>query len=275
MGLRVHHLNCGTMCPVCSKLINGQGGWLEPARMVCHVLLIETPRDGLVLVDTGIGTLDVGSPTRLGKPFIALTRPSFNLNETAVAQVQQLGFKIDDVRHIIVTHLDLDHASGLPDFPNAKVHVFQPEFDAAMRPDFRSKPRYLPSQWAHSPRWVKYAVGAGEHWFGFQNAHPIEGMSEDILMVPLIGHTRGHCGVAVRGEDGWLLHCGDAYFYRGQIEQPPKMPVGLRVFEQLVQTDRSKRIENLARLQTLQQSHGHEIELFCAHDPVELSRFTG
>ena len=59
MALKVHHLNCGTMCPVCARLINGQGGWLEPAQMVCHVLLIETPRDGLVLVDTGIGTRDI------------------------------------------------------------------------------------------------------------------------------------------------------------------------------------------------------------------------
>ncbi len=48
MGLRVHHLNCGTMCPACAKLMNGQGGWLELAKLVCHVLLIETPRDGLV-----------------------------------------------------------------------------------------------------------------------------------------------------------------------------------------------------------------------------------
>ena len=34
MALKVHHLNCGTMCPVCARLINGQGGWLEPAQMV-------------------------------------------------------------------------------------------------------------------------------------------------------------------------------------------------------------------------------------------------
>ncbi len=273
MGLRVHHLNCGTMCPVCAKLINGEGGWLEPAKMVCHVLLIETPRDGLVLVDTGIGRLDVEAPIRLGRPFLAMMRPLMSLSETAVMQVQQLGFKVEDVRHIIVTHLDLDHASGLPDFPNAKVHVFEPEFVAAMHPDFRSKSRYLPVQWAHSPRWIKYPSNVGESWFGFNNAHPIQGLSEDILLVPLIGHTHGHCGVAVRGEEGWMLHCGDAYFFRGQLQQPPEMPMGLRLFEQMIQTERKMRIENLARLRALQQSHGHEIKIFCAHDPVEFERF--
>lgn len=273
MGLRVHHLNCGTMCPACARLMNGQGGWLEPAKLVCHVLLIETPRDGLVLVDTGIGKLDIEDPRRLGQPFVALTRPRFDLNEAAVTQIQQLGFSVNDVRHIILTHLDLDHAGGLPDFPNAQVHVFTPEFEAAMHPDFRSHSRYLPVQWAHSPRWVKYDSGVGESWFGMNNAQPIKGLSEDILLVPMIGHTRGHCGVAVRGEEGWLLHCGDAYFYRGQLQLHPEMPLGIRLFEQIVQTDRRKRIENLKRLRTLQQSHGHEIQIFCAHDPIEFSRF--
>ena len=33
------------------------------------------------------------------------------------------GFRREDVRHILVTHLDFDHAGGLPDFPDAVVHV--------------------------------------------------------------------------------------------------------------------------------------------------------
>lgn len=272
MGLRIHHLNCGTMCPACARLMDGQGGWFESAKLVCHVLLIETAKDGLVLVDTGVGKLDVENPKRLGQPFLALTRPRLDLSETAIAQIQQLGFSVDDVRHIVLTHLDLDHAGGLPDFPNAKVHVLQPEYDAAMDPDFRSRSRYLPVQWAHSPRWVKYDSAVGERWHGFNNAQSIQGVSEDIMLVPLVGHTRGHCGVAVRGEDGWLFHCGDAYFFRGQLQKSPEMPLGIRLFEKMVQTDRKARIENLDKLRDLQQSNGHEIQIFSAHDPIEYAR---
>jgi hypothetical protein len=29
-------------------------------------------------------------------------------------------------------------------------------------------------------------------------------------LVPLFAHTRGHCGVAVQTEAGWLFHVGDA-----------------------------------------------------------------
>ncbi|HET8731726.1 MAG TPA: MBL fold metallo-hydrolase [Moraxellaceae bacterium] len=272
MSLRVHHINCGTMCPVCARLINGQGkGWREAARMVCHVLLIETPRDGLILVDTGIGSLDVESPSRLGRPFVALTRPVLSWNETALAQVKALGHDVADVRHILLTHLDLDHAGGLPDFPNAQVHVLRPEFDAAMHPDWRSKARYLPSQWSHSPRWVLHDAG-GEDWFGFAGLRPLPGVSEDIFLVPLQGHTRGHTGVAVRTDTGWLLHCGDAYFFHGELEATPHMPAGLAVFERLVQTEQRTRLRNLARLRDLNLARGSEISLFCAHDPVEFDR---
>lgn len=274
MGVRVHHLNCGTMCPVCARLINGQGkGWLEPARMVCHVLLIETPKDGLILVDTGIGALDVEMPARMGRPFVALTRPRMAWEETAIAQVAALGHDVADVRHILLTHLDLDHAGGLPDFPNAQVHVLKPEFDAAMHPNWRSKARYLPLQWAHSPRWVLHE-GGGESWFGFSGLRPLPGISEDIFLIPLTGHTRGHTGVAVRTENGWLLHCGDAYFFHGQLEATPHMPAGIALFEKILQTDQRARLYNLERLRQLQLQHGDEVQLFCAHDPAELDRFT-
>ena len=56
--MRVHHLNCGTLCPHGRRLLAGEGGLLEPATVVCHCLLIETD-DGLVLVDTGFGVEDL------------------------------------------------------------------------------------------------------------------------------------------------------------------------------------------------------------------------
>ena len=44
-----------------------------------------------------------------------------------------LGFSPDDVRHIVLTHLDFDHAGGIEDFPNARVHVLAREREAAER----------------------------------------------------------------------------------------------------------------------------------------------
>lgn len=44
-----------------------------------------------------------------------------------VKQIDGRSYRIEDVRHIVLTHLDLDHAGGLPDFPHAKVHVHATE----------------------------------------------------------------------------------------------------------------------------------------------------
>src|SRR5579883_1875301 len=215
--MRVHHLDCGTMCPLGKRFINGEGGILERGRMVCHCLLAET-NDGLVLVDTGLGLADCAQPReRLPWAFRALTHPACDEEQTAARRVERLGFRREDVRHVVVTHLDVDHAGGIVDFPNARVHVFADEHAAAMSPrGTHERWRYVQRQWAHGPRWETHAV-QGEKWMGFQAVRAIEGVGADVLLVPTVGHTRGHCAVAVRAGGTWLLHAGDAYFHHREV----------------------------------------------------------
>ena len=139
--MRVHHLSCGSLCPHGGRLIGGEGGLLSRADVVCHCLLIESA-DGLVLVDTGFGIDDARNPARLGQPFRALLQPAAAIEETALTQVEALGFAAADVRHIVATHLDPDHAGGLPDFPDAEVHVLAPELAAALHPRLDERARY-------------------------------------------------------------------------------------------------------------------------------------
>lgn len=115
----------------------------------------------------------------------------------------------------------------------------------------------------------------GERWLGFEAARALPDTDEEVLLVPLIGHTQGHCGVAVRGDEGWLLHCGDAYFFRGEMDLDERhCPIGLRVFQSMVQMDGASRMANQLRLRELKQQH-QDVTLFCAHDPVELAQLSG
>ena len=268
--MKVHHLNCGSMCPWGRRWLSGEGAWFAPAHLCCHCLLIEG-KQGLILVDTGLGTGDVSDPPRLGKAFNLLVRPRLQMSDTALHQIRELGLDPRDVQHIVPTHLDLDHAGGLSDFPRAQVHVHTQELSAALRRStWRERDRYVPAQWAHEPDWVTHQVG-GERWLGFEAVQALPGTDEEVLLVPLPGHTRGHCGVAVRQGGGWLLHCGDAYFHHGEMQASPQCPPGLRMFQWLVQMDGPSRLANQARLHALKQTHGHEVTLFCAHDPTELA----
>src|SRR4051794_3984433 len=252
----IHHLNCGTMCPRGARLFTGEGGLLERARSVCHCLLIEGA-EGLVLVDTGFGRGDVANRRQLGGLFNATVSPQLIAAETAHAQVTALGFALEDVRHIVTTHLDLDHSGGLPDFPEAEVHLMGRELAAALSPDWRSKTRYIPAHWLHGPRWVEHETG-GDQWMGFGSVRILPGADAEILLIPLPGHTLGHTGVAIRRGEGWLLHCGDAYFHHGEVQTPPHCPPGLRFFQNLNQTDGTARRENQERLRELARRHEGE-----------------
>ena len=220
--MKVHHLNCGTCCPVGGRLFDGTSDSIV-GHLVCHCLLIETGA-GLILVDTGFGTRDVGHPYRRLSPFFrALNNPQLRERETAAAQVRALGFDPGDVRHIIVTHLDFDHAGGIEDFPRAAVHVTAREkevADARQGGAFVGTRRYRPQQWDEVEDWRLYPFGGGERWFGFDAVRDLDGLPQEILLLPLAGHTWGHAGVAIREEGGWLLHAGDAYFYRGEVGAP-------------------------------------------------------
>lgn len=267
--MRVHHLNCGCMCPLGGRLWDGASRGLT-GRLVCHCLLIETGR-GLVLVDTGFGTRDVERPyERLSPLFINANRIRFDRRYTALEQVEARGFSASDVRHVVLTHLDFDHAGGLDDFPNATVHVLQAEIEAARtRRGFIARRRYRPEQWDEVRRWQFYRTG-GERWFGFDAVRDLEGLPPEILVIPLPGHTWGHAGVAIETPEGWLLNAGDAYFHRHEMDATPRCTPMLAAYQAMMEVDRETRLDNQERLRDLAQDEGAGVRVFCSHDPIEL-----
>lgn len=271
--MRVHHLNCGTFCPPAARLINATDGFSSSGKLVCHCLLIESD-EGLVLVDTGLGIQDLEDPRgRIGAGWSAIMRPEANPALSARHQIEELGFYHDDVRHIIVTHLDFDHAGGIPDFPEAKVHVYEPEYEAAMHPDsLRERFRYKSDQ-LRPAEWVRYEL-EGDRFFGFDAVRTMGDLNLDILLIPLVGHTRGHCGVAIRTSEGWLLNAGDAYFHHDELWNAPyEPPLGLRLYEGVMHMNQQKRQANMERLRKLAREQSGQVKIFSSHDPAEFEAF--
>lgn len=270
--IHIHHFSCGAMQPYGGALFDGQTPLSKPAELSCHCLLLET-QSGLVLVDTGTVSADVhAARDRLSPLFRMIDRVRLDPAEAAANQIRARGHAPADVTHIIMTHLDFDHAAGLVDFAQAAVHLSAAEADAAREPSSpKARGRYRREQFQTSePRWRTVKTFPGR-WYGLPSS-PIDGVP-GVLLISLPGHTRGHCGVAVQRANGWLLHAADAIFNHRELDPvSPSTPTGARAYQWLMQTSQPQRRHSLLELRRLRRDHHDEVEIICTHDPALLPR---
>jgi glyoxylase-like metal-dependent hydrolase (beta-lactamase superfamily II) len=246
-------------------------------KLTSHCLLVECA-DSLVLIDTGYGLRDVHDPqSRIAKVMLAMMKPDLREEMTAIRQIERLGFDPRDVRHIVLSHLDFDHAGGLDDFPGATVHLLADEVSRATEQrTLLDRLRYRPAQWNTRALWRTYKPETGEDWHGFSCVRQLAGLPPELLLVPLIGHTLGHAGVVVERPEGTLLYASDAYFYHAEMDlTAPRCTPGLRAYQTMMEQDRKLRLLNQERLRALRRARGSDLTIFCAHDLREFEALSG
>ena len=242
----VHHLNC-------VKIESPFGS------AIGHCVLIEN-NNALTLIDAGIGMSETREPEKyLGKELVELTGFQFDESLTAVRQIEQLGLNPDMVTDIICSHLDPDHIGGTADFPKARLHVSLEEYS-----DFkRGNERYLNHQLSHNPEICLYEKNDSV-WFDL----PARKLSLDYeaYLIPLFGHTLGHCGVAYQFNNLWTFYVGDAYYLRAELENK-NHPVDQLATIRAV--DNQLRLDSVERVRDVVKNYGGQMEYFGYHDPTE------
>lgn len=245
--MAIHILDTGTLYPV--------GGAVVPTQC----LLVERT-DGLLAVDAGLSVALLMDQRGLSFERFFI-RPPRQASVALVQQVRTLGFDPRDVTDIALTHLHSEHAAGIMDFPHARIHLARREYDVANSGSLRSRVSYRRNIWAHGPRWELHdGSTTWQHVAGASN------IDADTMLVPLPGHTAGHCGVAVRTDGGgWLLHAGDA-IYADVDEHADLAEFPLRQYQWFSAADRAQVRRTHATLRRL--AAVPNMKILCSHKPV-------
>ena len=161
--------------------------------------LVQTDDGQNVLIDTGVSRQLIGAYGKSPDVGIRMEDDDYVVNQLA-----RIGVAPEDIRYLVCTHYDGDHAGNNDAFPSAELVVQRAHHDAAVS-GFERFQRMRP-QWDHP-----------EHRFRF-----VDGDAELLPGIELIetsGHVPGHQSVLVRlPETGPVLLAIDAISASGQLD---------------------------------------------------------
>lgn len=238
-------IDCGPMRPRGLNIIAGT-----------YVTLFER-KHGWVMIDSGYGTADMCHPNLTTRLFCTMMRTPLKEENCAIRQLPAYQIDPENVTDILLTHLHLDHAGGICDFPRAKIHLLKSELEAARNHSGRLAIGYNPRHWQQHRHWQVYQE-PNASWFGFP-AIVIPDMHPDVLFIPAPGHSRGHAMVAFQTGQGWVLQSGSAG-YPAYDEDETRQARAPAWFKRWLMGNYS------ARLQALWQAHHDEITFLSSHE---------
>jgi N-acyl homoserine lactone hydrolase len=186
----------------------------------CLAFAIRHPSAGVILVDTGLHA-DAHQDLRrdFGLPMSLLFRGLRPAEDPFDAQLDGLEIEPGRVQSAVMTHLHVDHTSGLRLLPNARFTCSEQEWGAT-RVRFATRRGYVHHHFPPRERMQLVDFkGEGEAFGPFE--HTVDFLGDGsirLLFTP--GHTPGHVSVLLRLEDGGrVLIVGDAAYTLRSINE--------------------------------------------------------
>lgn len=182
--------------------------------------LIHHPSAGPVLVDTGLHPSIASDPeANLGRLAASFTDPVVTTGEDVPARLRAKGIDPTTLGTVILTHLHVDHASAVSEFPGATFVVSRNEWEDATSGLLPILKYYRPQQfdYAFDFRTVDYEADSINSFSTFGRSFDLFG-DGSIVLVSTPGHSAGHQSVVLRTGVGPLVIAGDAIFLENQVE---------------------------------------------------------
>ncbi len=205
--------------------------WSETVHLQVRYGILEHPRFGPVLIDTGYDRHVTNEPGRsLGlRAYNAMIRPALRKGGSLRNTLSSLGYELADVRKIIVTHFHADHVSALRCFPEAEIITQKTTLLKILDRCSISNlhrgifPELLPED--ITPRTtdiVKRPVQKAPLNLG--DGHDVLG-DGSVIAVNLPGHAEGHFGLCFPGFSPALLYGCDVQWMQAALSKSQQLPL--------------------------------------------------
>ncbi|HEX5983359.1 MAG TPA: MBL fold metallo-hydrolase, partial [Solirubrobacterales bacterium] len=101
----------------------------EPLAVPCPAFLIRHPSAGAILVDTGLHPSIATDPKEnFGALGARFGNPTLAPGEDVPSQLRKRGLEPGEIPIVVMTHLHVDHASAISEFPNSTFVVSETEW---------------------------------------------------------------------------------------------------------------------------------------------------
>jgi N-acyl homoserine lactone hydrolase len=191
-----------------------------------QAFLVEHPGAGRILVDTGFHpSVAVDPKQNLGRLSARAFGPTGMKSSDAVpAQLRARGTDPSEVGTVLMTHLHVDHASAMSEFPGATFLFAAAEWDAATttsRPAFHG---YVRRQFDHAFDYRTIDFEGADYVDSFATFGRAVDVFGDgsVRCVYTPGHTLGHMSVVLRLRGREVLLAADAIYTRRTLEHGHK-----------------------------------------------------
>jgi glyoxylase-like metal-dependent hydrolase (beta-lactamase superfamily II) len=233
--------------------------------MPVPAFLIRHPSAGAFLVDTGLHASVAARPAEnLGRVVTSAMQPEVEPGEDLPAQLRAKGVDPKSIRLVVMTHLHVDHASGMSEFPTATFVFTEAEWEAAStdsRPLLRG---YRPAHYdyAFDYRTLSYDSPLISSYATFGRTFDLFG-DGSVRLASTPGHSAGHQSVICRLAERDLVIAGDAIYTMGQLGDAPEPPRPL---------DRHNWRRSMRELQHFARTYPQAI-VIAGHDPEQMGLF--
>ena len=212
-------------------------------------LLLDNGND-IVLIETGIGNKN-------NQKFIdmfCIQQSPFPLRD----ELAKAGYSVDDITHVILTHLHFDHAGGatyfdgnhnLPTFPNAQYIVSESNWKAGINPNPKDRASYLLDNFIPIEKNNQLKL-----------VNDNDKIMDTIEGIAFYGHTTGQQLIKITVDNDSLVFCSDLIPLKSHLKIPWIMGYDLNAMKTL--EEKTLFLDEASRKKWL---------LFFYHDPKTIA----